>query len=198
MANITLTASTRSEFGKGAARRLRRAHQIPAVLYGHGSDPLHVCLPGHETMLSLKQTNALFEVALDGTTILAVVKDVQVEPVHQVIEHIDLLIVTRGEKIAVDVPVHVVGESAPGTIHVVETQQLQLEAEATNLPSHIEVSIEGLDDGAAIHAGDIALPEGASLLTDPEHVVVTVSVPTVSAEDRATDEAEAAAAAAEA
>ena len=197
MADITLTASARSQFGKGAARRLRRAHQIPAVLYGHGSDPLHVSLPGHETMLALKQTNALFSVVLDGTTILAVVKDVQTEAVHQVIEHIDLLIVRRGEKIAVDVPVHVVGESAPGTIHVVETQQLQLEAEATHLPSHVEVSIEGLRDGDAVHAGDIALPAGSSLLGDAEQVVVTVSVPTVSAEDRAADAAEAEAAAAE-
>ncbi|MBU4213622.1 MAG: 50S ribosomal protein L25/general stress protein Ctc [Actinobacteria bacterium] len=192
MAETLLTATARSEFGKGAARRLRRAHQIPAVLYGHGSDPLHVSLPGHETMLALKQTNALFEVALDGDTILAVAKDVQIEPVHQVIEHIDLLIVKRGEKIAVDVPVHIIGESAPGTIHVVETQLLQLEAEATNLPSHVEISIEGLEEGAVIHAGDVALPAGTVLLTEAEHVVLTVSVPTVSAADRAADEAEAA------
>jgi large subunit ribosomal protein L25 len=196
MADMTLTANARTEFGKGAARRLRRGNQIPAVLYGHGSDPLHVSLPGHETMLALKQTNALFEIVLDGETTLAIIKDVQVEPVHQVIEHIDLQIVRRGEKVSVDVPVHVVGESLPGTIHVVETQQLQLEAEATNLPSHVEVSIQGLGDGAAVHARDIELPAGASLLTDPDHVVVTVSVPTVSAEDRASDAAEAAEAAA--
>ena len=197
MAETVLTATARSEFGKGAARRLRRADQIPAVLYGHGSDPLHVSLPGHETMLALKQTNALFEVALDGKKILAVAKDVQIEPVRQIIEHIDLLIVKRGEKIQVDVPVHIIGESAPGTIHVVETQQLQLEAEATHLPSHVEISIEGLEEGAVIHAGDIALPAGATLVTEAEHVVLTVSVPTVSAADRAADEeAEAAAAAA--
>lgn len=196
MAETVLTATARSEFGKGAARRLRRADQIPAVLYGHGSDPLHVSLPGHETMLALKQTNALFEVALDGKKILAVAKDVQIEPVRQIIEHIDLLIVKRGEKIQVDVPVHIVGESAPGTIHVVETQQLQLEAEATNLPSHVEISIEGLEEGAVIHAGDVTLPAGATLITEAEHVVLTVSVPTVSAADRAADEAEAAAAAA--
>ncbi|WP_159806050.1 50S ribosomal protein L25/general stress protein Ctc [Cellulomonas citrea] len=196
MAETVLTATARSEFGKGAARRLRRADQIPAVLYGHGSDPLHVSLPGHETMLALKQTNALFEVALDGKKILAVAKDVQIEPVRQIIEHIDLLIVKRGEKIQVDVPVHIIGESAPGTIHVVETQQLQLEAEATNLPSHVEISIEGLEEGAVIHAGDVTLPAGATLITEAEHVVLTVSVPTVSAADRAADEAEAAAAAA--
>lgn len=194
MAETVLTATARSEFGKGAARRLRRADQIPAVLYGHGSDPLHVSLPGHETMLALKQTNALFEVALDGKKILAVAKDVQIEPVRQIIEHIDLLIVKRGEKIQVDVPVHIIGESAPGTIHVVETQQLQLEAEATNLPSHVEISIEGLEEGAVIHAGDVTLPAGATLITEAEHVVLTVSVPTVSAADRAADEAEAAAA----
>ncbi|MCG2800432.1 MAG: 50S ribosomal protein L25/general stress protein Ctc [Cellulomonas sp.] len=195
MAETLLTATARSEFGKGAARRLRRANQIPAVLYGHGSDPLHVSLPGHETMLALKQTNALFEVALDGDKILAVAKDVQIEPVRQIIEHIDLLIVKRGEKISVDVPVHIIGESAPGTIHVVETQMLQLEAEATNLPSHVEISIEGLVEGAVIHAGDVALPAGTVLLTEADHVVLTVSVPTVSAADRAADEAEAAEAA---
>ena len=196
MSEVKLVATARTEFGKGAARRLRRAHQIPAVLYGHGTEPVHVALPGHETMLAVKQPNALLDIELDGTSTLAIAKDVQREPVKNVIEHIDLLIVRRGEKVSVEVPVHVVGESFPGTIHVVETQALALEAEATHLPQHVEVNIDGLEGGAIVHAGDIALPEGTSLVTDAETIVLTVSVPHASAEDLAADEAEAAEAAA--
>lgn len=197
MSEVKLAATARTEFGKGAARRLRRAHQIPAVLYGHGTEPVHVALPGHETMLAVKQANALFEIELEGKATLAIAKDVQRDPVKNVIEHVDLLIVRRGEKVAVEVPVTVVGESAPGTIHIVETQALALEAEATHLPEHVEVSIEGLEAGTALTAGELTLPKGAALVTDAETIVVTVTVPTVSAEDRAADEAEAAEAAAE-
>ena len=189
MAETKLVATSRTEFGKGAARRLRRANLIPAVLYGHGTDPVHVALPGHEVMMAVKHSNALFEIDIDGTATLAIAKDVQVEPVHNVIEHLDLLIVRRGEKVTVEVPVHVVGESAPGTIHVVETQHLSLEAEATHLPDRVEVSIEGLEEGAILHAGDIALPQGSTLLTDPEHVVVTITVPRAEAETEAETEA---------
>ncbi|MCM0640797.1 50S ribosomal protein L25/general stress protein Ctc [Cellulomonas wangsupingiae] len=189
MSEIKLAATPRNEFGKGAARRLRRANQVPAVLYGHGTDPLHVALPGHETMLALKNSNALYSIELDGTTTLAIVKDVQRDVVRQVIEHVDLLIVKKGEKVAVDVPVHIVGESAPGTIHVVETQNLSLEAEATHLPQFVEVSIEGLTGGSTITAGDVVLPEGATLVTDAEITVVTISVPQQSAADVAADEA---------
>ena len=189
MSEIKLAATARTEFGKGAARRLRRAHQIPAVLYGHGTQPLHVALPGHDTMLALKHSNALYSIELDGTSTLAIVKDVQRDVVRQVIEHVDLLIVKKGEKVAVDVQVQVVGESAPGTIHVVETQTLSLEAEATRLPESVEVSIEGLEAGTIITAGQITLPEGATLVSDPEQAVVAVSEPQVSAADRAADEA---------
>ena len=150
---------------------------MPAVLYGHGTDPVHVALPGHEVWMAVKHTNALFEIVVDGTSTLALAKDVQIEPVHNVIEHLDLLIVRRGEKVTVEVPVHVVGESAPGTIHVVETQNLSLEAEATPLPDRVVVSIEGLEEGAIIHAADIELPEGSALPTEPEHVVLTITVP---------------------
>lgn len=194
MSEVKLAATARTEFGKGAARRLRRAHQIPAVLYGHGTEPVHVALPGHETMLAVKQANALFEIELEGKATLAIAKDVQRDPVKNVIEHVDLLIVRRGEKVSVEVPVTVVGESAPGTIHIVETQALALEAEATHLPEHVEVSIEGLEAGTALTAGELTLPKGAALVTDAETIVVTVTVPTVSAEDRAADEAEAEAA----
>jgi large subunit ribosomal protein L25 len=177
MADITLTAAARTEFGKGAARRLRRANQVPAVLYGHGTDPVHVSLPGHDTMMALKHTNALVQIDLDGTTTLTIVKDVQVEPVRQIIEHVDLLIVRRGEKVTVDVPVHLVGTSAPGTIHVLESQTLSVEAEATHLPSAIEVDLTGMGDGTVLHAGQVALPRGTSLLTDADHIVLTVSLP---------------------
>lgn len=189
MSEVKLVATTRTDFGKGAARRTRRAGRIPAVLYGHGSDPLHVSLPGHETFLALKQANALFAIEIDGKTTLAITKDVQREPVKNVIEHVDLLIVTKGEKVEVEIPVVVVGESYPGTIHIVELQTLELEAEATNLPRHVEVSIEGLVAGDLITAGAITLPAGATLITDPEAVVLTISAPQTSAADIAADAA---------
>ncbi|PVU83494.1 50S ribosomal protein L25 [Cellulomonas sp. WB94] len=189
MSEVKLVATTRTDFGKGAARRTRRAGRIPAVLYGHGSDPLHVSLPGHETFLALKQANALFAIEIDGKTTLAITKDVQREPVKNVIEHVDLLIVTKGEKVDVEIPVVVVGESYPGTIHIVELQTLELEAEATNLPRHVEVSIEGLVAGDLITAGAITLPAGATLITDPEATVLTISAPQTSAADIAADAA---------
>lgn len=189
---LTLTAEARTEFGKGFARRARMAGKIPAVLYGHGSDPLHVVLPGHDTMLALKHSNALFTIKLGADTHLAVAKDVQRNAVKRTIDHVDLLIVKKGEKITVDVAVHVVGESFPGTIHVLEHNTLQILAEATNLPEGIEVSIEGLEDGAKVHAGEITLPAGSELVTDPEALVVAISTPRASQEDEAADAAVAA------
>ncbi len=183
MSEVKLAATARTEFGKGAARRLRRAGQIPAVLYGHGTEPVHVALPGHETMLAVKHANALFEIQIDGKPVLALAKDVQREPVRNIIEHVDLLIVKRGEKVLVEIPVTVVGESAPGTIHVVETQTLSLEAEATRLPESVEVDIEGLADGTIIKAGDVTLPAGTTLAGDPEVAIVAISTPRASAED---------------
>ncbi len=177
MSEFKLAAEARTEFGKGAARRIRRANKIPAVLYGHGTDPVHITLPGHETMLAVRQTNALFSIDLDGKAQLAVAKDVQRDPVRNVIEHLDLLVVDKGEKIAVDIAVNVVGESAPGTIHIVESQTLSVQAEATHIPESIEVSIEGMEAGTHVTAGDVKLPAGSELLTDPTHTVVTVSQP---------------------
>ncbi len=187
MSEVKLAATARTEFGKGAARRLRRAGQIPAVLYGHGTEPVHVALPGHETMLAVKHANALFEIQIDGKPVLALAKDVQREPVRNIIEHVDLLIVKRGEKVLVEIPVTVVGESAPGTIHVVETQTLSLEAEATRLPESVEVDIEGLADGTIIKAGDVTLPAGTTLAGDPEVAIVAISTPRASAEDLGED-----------
>lgn len=198
MSEIKLAAEARTEFGKGAARRVRRAGKIPAVLYGHGTDPLHVTLPGHETMMALKHSNALFSIELDGKAQLAIAKDVQREPVRNVIEHVDLLIVKKGEKVEVEVPVHVVGESVPGTIHLLEQLSLVVEADATRLPDSIEVSVDGLEAGSVVYAGDVALPEGVTLVTDASADVLIVSEPKVEAtEDEAAAEAAPAEAAAE-
>ncbi|MDT0166527.1 50S ribosomal protein L25/general stress protein Ctc [Actinotalea sp. AC32] len=196
MSETKLTASARTEFGKGAARRIRRAHQIPAVVYGHGEEPLHITLPGHETMLALKHANALLAIDLDGSTQLAIAKDVQRDPVKNVIEHVDLLAVRKGEKISVEVPVHVVGEAAGGALAMVESQTLHVEAEATHLPEGFEVSVEGLEAGASVTAGEVALPSGVTLLTDPETAVVVLSAPQVD-EGAAEGEAEAESGAAE-
>ncbi|MBI9114672.1 50S ribosomal protein L25/general stress protein Ctc [Sanguibacter suaedae] len=188
MSEIKLAAEARTEFGKGAARRIRRNDQIPAVLYGHGTAPLHVTLPGHETMLALKHANALFRIDLDETSELAIVKDVQRDPVKNVIEHVDLLIVKTGEKVSVEIAVNVVGESAPGTIHIVENQTLSIEAEATHLPESIDVSIAGLPAGSYVRAGDVALPEGSVLEGDAEQTIVSITTP----QDNSADDAAAA------
>ncbi len=189
-----LAATARTEFGKGAARRTRRAGLVPAVLYGHGADPVHVSLPGHATFLALKITNVLLEIELDGEVQLAIAKDIQRDPIRDSVEHVDLQVVRKGEKVTVDVPVHVVGESAPGTIHLTDLQQLSLEAEATNLPEFVEVSVEGLVAGTNIFAADVVLPKGASLIGDPEALVVSVTVPQTSADEGETAEGETAAA----
>jgi large subunit ribosomal protein L25 len=173
----TLSALVRTSFGKGAARKIRAQDQIPAVIYGHGTDPQHVTLPGHETMLITRRSNALITLDIEGTKQLALVKDIQRDPVKQVIEHIDLIVVRQGEKVEVDVPVHIEGESAPGTIHVVELNAITLEVSATAIPQSVVVSIEGLEDGAQVHASDVVLPEGASLVTDAEVLITSVSVP---------------------
>lgn len=174
---LTLTAEKRTEFGKGAARRARAAHQTPAVIYGHGTEPVHIVLPAHDTMLALKHSNALLTIKLEDDSLVAIVKDVQRDPVRRLIEHVDLQLVNKGEKITVDVPLHIVGESFPGTIHVTEYSSLQLEADATNLPDGLDLSIEGLTEGTKVHASDVPLPDGATLVTDPDAVVVTVLAP---------------------
>lgn len=190
MSETKLVATTRTEFGKGAARRIRRAHQIPAVVYGHGAEPLHIALPGHETMLALKHANALLAIDLEGTTQLAIAKDVQRDPVKNVIEHVDLLAVRQGEKISVEIPVHVVGEAAGGALAMVEAQTLQVEAEATHIPEALEVSVEGLEAGASITAGDVVLPAGVTLLVDAETAVVVMSAPQVDEGDEAEESPE--------
>ena len=175
MSETKLVAETRTEFGKGAARRIRRAHQIPAVMYGHGTEPVHITLPGHDTMMALKHANALLTIELDGKQHLALAKDVQRDAIKPVIDHVDLVVVKKGEKVTVDVQVHVTGDAAPETVVTVEQQTVQLEAEATHLPESIEVSVEGAQAGTQIHASDLTLPKGTSLVTDGEHLVVNIS-----------------------
>ncbi|WP_107771157.1 50S ribosomal protein L25/general stress protein Ctc [Nocardioides sediminis] len=172
-----ITAETRTEFGKGAARRIRREHKIPAVIYGHGNEPVHVTLPGHDTMMALKHggANALLELDIDGTEQLALTKDVQVDPIRRVIEHVDFVAVKRGEKVTVDVPIHVVGDAAAETLVVTENAVVSVEAEATHIPEWFEVSVEGAEIGTQIHAKDLTLPSGTTLLADEELLIVNVT-----------------------
>jgi large subunit ribosomal protein L25 len=172
-----VVADARETFGKGAARKLRAAGKIPAVLYGHGTDPKHLTLPGHQVGLLIRKANAVLDLQIAGKSQIALVKDVQKDPVHQVIEHIDLIVIRRGEKVQVEVPVHLEGESYPGTIADLDAKTLLLEVEATHIPENIVVSIEGLEDGSQIHATEVELPAGATLVSDPETLVVLVHVP---------------------
>src|SRR6478735_7686738 len=147
---VKIAAETRTEFGKGAARRIRRADKVPAVLYGHGTDPVHITLPGHETLLALRQANALLSIEVDGGSQLALPKQVQRDPIKHTIEHVDLLLVRRGEKVTVDIPVLIEGEAAPDTLVDVVANTVSVEAEATHIPQQIVVSIEGLQAGIQI------------------------------------------------
>ncbi|MHB1171925.1 MAG: 50S ribosomal protein L25/general stress protein Ctc [Lacisediminihabitans sp.] len=172
-----ITAEQRTTFGKGVARKLRAAGKVPAVIYGHGTEPQHVSLPGHEVALLLRKANAILDLQIEGKSQLALVKDVQKDPVRQIIEHIDLVVVRKGERVEVDVAVHIEGESAPGTSVDHDAKSLTIEALAISIPESVIVSVEGLEAGAHIFAKDIALPEGSVLITDPETLVVAISLP---------------------
>ncbi|GAA4982408.1 50S ribosomal protein L25/general stress protein Ctc [Kineococcus glutinatus] len=175
MAAIRISAEPRTEFGKGAARRIRRDDKIPAVLYGHGGDPVHLTLPGHATMLALKTPNALLEFELDGQRHLALAKDVQRDVVRRFIEHIDLLTVVGGEQVTVDIPLHITGEPVPGSIVQQELTTVSVVAEATHLPSALELSVEGAPAGRQITAGDLQLPAGVTIAGDLAQIVAIVS-----------------------
>ena len=177
MAAEKITAETRTEFGKGAARRIRRADKVPAVVYGHGAETRHLTLPGHDTWLALKNggTNALLDLDIDGESQLALTKQVQVDPIRRTLEHIDFVAVRRGERVTVDIDVHIVGEAGPDTLVVLENSTLSVEAEATNIPEYLEVSIEGAPAGTQYLASQLTLPEGSTLLTDGEMLVVNVT-----------------------
>ncbi|OAH14124.1 50S ribosomal protein L25/general stress protein Ctc [Streptomyces jeddahensis] len=176
MSEVKITAATRTEFGKGAARRIRRDNKVPGVLYGHGSDPLHLTLPGHDLLLALRTPNVLISLDIDGkTSELAIPKAVQRDPLKGFLEHVDLLLVKRGEKVSVEIPVQTEGELAPGgnlLEHVLNA--LPVEAEATHIPESVSVSIEGLEAGASVLAKDITLPNGVTLAVDEDAVVLQV------------------------
>ncbi len=189
MSSEKIVAELRTEFGKGAARRIRRDHKIPAVIYGHGNDPVHVSLPGHDTMMAIKHggANALLELEIEGSTQLALTKQVQVDPIRRTLEHIDFVAVKRGEKVTVDVPVHLVGEAVRDSLVVTENATIEVEAEATHIPEYIEIDIEGAEVGTQIHASDLVLPKGTTLLTDGEILVVNVTAPVAEAEPEAAE-----------
>lgn len=200
MSDLKMSAETRTEFGKGAARRLRREGKIPAVLYEHGNDPIHIALPGHQTMLALKHANALLEITVDSDTHLGIPRQVQRDPLRGDIEHVDLLIVKKGERVEVEVPLTQVGTAAPNTLVVTVLTTIKLEVEATHIPEEVELSIEGLEAGSNIHASDLPLPKGAVLADESDLLLVSITAaPTAADLEGDTDEgAEASTAAAEA
>jgi large subunit ribosomal protein L25 len=194
MAAEKITAEKRNEFGKGAARRIRRENKIPAVVYGHGNDPIHLTLPGHATMMALKHggANALLELDIEGDEQLALTKQVQVDPIRRVLEHVDFVAVVKGEKVTVEVPVHLNGEAAKETLVVVDNATIQLEAEATHIPEFVEVDIEGLPAGTQILASDLKLPSGSTLLLDADALIVNITeAPTTEQIEAELEEAEA-------
>lgn len=196
MSEIAIDAQRRTEFGKGAARRLRRDKKVPVVVYGHGEDTQHLALPAHELMLALKQSNALLSLKLDGKAQLVLPKAVQRDPVRHTIEHVDLVAVRTGEKVTVEVVVRLDGKIAPGGLleHVNDT--ITIEAEATNIPAELVVSVEGLEVGSSVHASDVELPKGVVLVAEEETVVVHIlSAQSAAAEADEAEEAAAAAAA---
>ena len=172
---LKITAEKRTEFGKGAARRIRRAAKVPAVLYGHGTPPLHLSLPGHEAMLALRHTNAVLTLDVEGESHMALAKDVQRDPIKRFIEHVDLVVVRAGEKVTVEVGVHIEGEAAPETVVTTDYNTLEVEAPITSIPEWLNVSVEGMEAGTQVLAGEVELPEGVTLVTDPEALVVNVS-----------------------
>ena len=197
MSEVRLSVEPRTEFGKGAARRTRRAGKIPAVLYGHGSDPRHFALPALEFARVVREngSNAVITLDLEGSVELALTKTIVVHPLRNYIEHVDLLVVKRGEKITVDVPVVVSGTPGPGGLVNQGIDTLQIEVEALHIPEQIEVSIEGLEIGSQVLASQITLPQGATLVTDGDALIVAVNEPQREESDDEAAEGEPAAAA---
>ena len=177
MSEELIQAEHRTEFGKGAARRIRRADKIPAVIYGHGNEPIHVTLPGHDTLMAIKHggANAVLNIQVEGKVQLALTKQVQADPIKGFLEHVDFVAVKKGEKVTVEVPVHTVGEAAKETFVQIENNVVTLEAEATHIPEVIEVDIEGAEVGTQILAGQLKLPTGSTLVTDAEQLIVNIT-----------------------
>ncbi|MBV2362021.1 50S ribosomal protein L25/general stress protein Ctc [Streptomonospora nanhaiensis] len=176
MSEVRIAAEPRTEFGKGAARRVRRAGKVPAVLYGHGTEPRHITLPGHDLMLALKTPNVLLRVdGIPGSDNLALPKSVQRDPIKGFLEHVDLLVVKKGEKVNVEVSVNLTGDIAAGGVLTQELVTVEVLTEATHIPEGVDHDIEGLEVGAQVTAGDLKLPAGVELVTDPETIVATVT-----------------------
>jgi large subunit ribosomal protein L25 len=176
VAEARIDADVRTEFGKGAARRTRRAGRIPAVLYGHGTDPQHLSLPSLEFARVVREQgrNAVLTLSIAGKPQLALTKTVVTHPIRPYIEHVDLVVISRGEKVVVEVQIVVTGEAAVDTLVNQELNTIEVEADVSNIPEQIEVSVEGLTPGTLIHASDVPLPEGTTLRTDAEILVVNV------------------------
>ena len=188
-----ISATLRTDFGKGFARRARVAGQVPAVVYGHGTDPKHVLVDGHESYMALRGTsNALVELNVEGEKILTIVKDIQRHPLRPGFQHIDFMIVNRSEKVSVEVPVVVVGEAAPATMHTIELAHLSVSVPVVDIPESIEVDITGVEAGTAVRVADVTFPKGVVSELDPETVVVTVSEEVVEEEEEAAPAEEAA------
>ena len=177
MSEDLIIAETRTEFGKGAARRIRRADKVPAVIYGHGNDPIHVTLPGHDTLMAIKHggANAVLNIEIEGKVQLALTKQVQADPIRGFIEHVDFVAVKKGEKVTVEIPVHTTGEAAKETFVSIEHNVVSVEAEATHIPDAIEVDIEGAEVGTQIFASQLVLPKGSNLLTDGETLIINIT-----------------------
>jgi len=190
VSEVRLAAEARTEFGKGAARRTRRAGKIPAVLYGHGSDPKHLALPALEFARVVREhgQNAVLTLEIDSASELALTKTVTTHPIKNYIEHVDLLLVRRGEKVTVEIPVVLTGDAAPGTLITQDLTTLLIDVEALHIPDQIEVSIDGVTGGTQIFAADVTLPEGSELITDGEALVIAINVaPTAEEMDTDTD-----------
>jgi len=188
---VKIAAETRDEFGKGAARRIRREGRVPAVLYGHGTETRHLTLPGHDIMLALKTPNVLLRLeGLKNGSEIALPKAVQRDPLKGFIEHVDLILVRRGEKVTVEVPIQVSGEIAPGDGLLNQALvQIPVEADATNIPRGIDVDVEGMEIGQAVHASDLKLPPGVTLQVEPDTLVLHVIAQQVAEEPEAGEEA---------
>lgn len=177
MAENHVDADIRTSFGKGAARKLRAAGKIPAVVYGHGAEPLHVAIPAHETTLIARRANALIDLKMTDSQQLVLIKDIQRDPVRQIIEHVDLVIVRKGEKVTVDIAVHIEGEPVSGTMVQLEHNTISVEAEATHIPESVTVNVDGFAEGTQVRASDIALPDGSTLVSVAEMLILTVQQP---------------------
>jgi large subunit ribosomal protein L25 len=178
VSEVRISAELRTEFGKGGARRTRRAGKVPAVLYGHGEAPKHISLPARELAAAIRHggMTQVFDIRIsDGTTALALPKAIQRDPLKETFDHVDLLIVRRGEMVTVEIPVVLVGEAARETLVMHEHQRLAVLADATRLPDHLDASIEGLEAGSRVTAGDVKLPEGVELAAEPDLVIVVVA-----------------------